>query len=796
MARRSRPQPSTWEEARGEFYQEHFPSSQAGLEADDSLSGGASSSQAQLLHILPSRQLLHTVDGVTMSRGQMTRTLGKRRSTLTLRPSQVQADADDEMLPDQDIPDEQQVWDQIQAIKAMPIPMEKKRERKNKLLTSSAFRVQGMQRFHLHRQKFWSHFKDAMVDIFAFELWHDSLRLIEGNFGTGVLSYFRYIKKVMYMNIAVFAAMLSFVVLPNLLLKRTEPLHCDLTDNSTVTACCNQNYTEYVHNNSWGGVTKGFMDFLQGTGYMELTPLFYGYYENVVLIGATSGLYYNLPLAYVLVSISCLLLCLAFVVIHTAHGFQDAILSRGKFYQYCNVIFSAWDFCIDNVSAREYKQMAVYNELKGYLETDQYEAERRNRSQMDVIQLYVVRTVTNIIVTVILIICGVIIFYVVQYSLLHVEMEASGENRSTLLTIYQYLPAMTVSVMNIVVTLFMYHIVTLERYTAQVNVILTLVRTVFLRVASIAVLMYSFFVKYKAQCEGQLTGFECFLPGCRANACWETIIGQTCYKLMLTDFACIAGLNLFVYFPLKVVIDHFQVPWMRKIFLQEFEIPRHVLDVVYNQALCWLGVFYSPLLPGIAALICFLYFYLKRFTCTRICEPPKLSLHTIRSSAFYMLVSLFSFFAALTIIIFSMAEVQPSRSCGPFRGLHTMWMEIQDTVNALPGWLRTFIHFFGSAGFAVPLVVALLLAMYYYSAIAAANKHMIEVLKEQLVLEGHDKQFLLSKLNELTSLTRHRLTERRRNVIGERLMEGVHFAEMGARSSGAGSETVVTHQEL
>ena len=68
MARRARPQTSTWEEARGEFYQEHFPSTQAGLESDDGLSGGASSSQAQLLNILPSRQLLHTLDGESADR--------------------------------------------------------------------------------------------------------------------------------------------------------------------------------------------------------------------------------------------------------------------------------------------------------------------------------------------------------------------------------------------------------------------------------------------------------------------------------------------------------------------------------------------------------------------------------------------------------------------------------------------------------------------------------------------------------------------------------------------------------
>ena len=104
---------------------------------------------------------------------------------------------------------------------------------------SPTFRMQGMQRFHLTRQKFWSRFKDAMVDIFSFELWHDSLRLIEGNFGTGVLSYFHYIKKVMYMNLAMFAAMLLLVVLPNALLPPSNTEHCDDDDRpATITACC------------------------------------------------------------------------------------------------------------------------------------------------------------------------------------------------------------------------------------------------------------------------------------------------------------------------------------------------------------------------------------------------------------------------------------------------------------------------------------------------------------------------------------------------------------------------------
>lgn len=38
----------------------------------------------------------------------------------------------------------------------------------------------------------------------------------------------------------------------------------------------------------------------------------------------------------------------------------------------------------------------------------------------------------------------------------------------------------------------------------------------------------------------------------------------------------------------------------------EFVIPKHVLDIVYGQTLCWLGMFYSPLLPAV--------------TCVKLCK--------------------------------------------------------------------------------------------------------------------------------------------------------------------------------
>lgn len=46
--------------------------------------------------------------------------------------------------------------------------------------------------------------------------------------------------------------------------------------------------------------------------------------------------------------------------------------------------------------------------------------------------------------------------------------------------------------------------------------------------------------------------------------------------------------------------------------LQEFAIPDNVLEIVYGQTICWIGTFYCPLLPAIAAVKYFVVFYIKK----------------------------------------------------------------------------------------------------------------------------------------------------------------------------------------
>uniref|UniRef100_A0A8W7PBS8 TMC domain-containing protein n=1 Tax=Anopheles coluzzii TaxID=1518534 RepID=A0A8W7PBS8_ANOCL len=170
------------------------------------------------------------------------------------------------------------------------------------------------------------------------------------------------------------------------------------------------------------------------------------------------------------------------------------------------------------------------------------------------------------------------------------------------------------------------------------------------------------------------------------------------------------------------------------------------LDVIYSQTLCWLGTFYAPFLPAIAALLTFLMFYIKKFACLVNSNPSAILYRASRSKSLFMSTLLISFTLALVPVVYALAEIVPSRSCGPFRGLPSVWDRAIAAFMKMPQFFQNVIFYFGTASFAIPCFVVLTFFIYYYYAVSTANRHMVQVLKQQLVLEGHDKQFLLSRL--------------------------------------------------
>lgn len=169
--------------------------------------------------------------------------------------------------------------------------------------------------------------------------------------------------------------------------------------------------------------------------------------------------------------------------------------------------------------------------------------------------------------------------------------------------VYRYLPTGTIVALNIIVPMFFNKLVLWERYSTNIVLRVTLVRTVLLRLLSLGVLLFAL-RDYTKKCPTP-TIAQCDSPKCAGQVlCWETYVGQELYKLTLLDLAVIL-INTFVVNLMRKVVGQHMLHRTRmgqSIGAIEFEIPKHVLDIVYGQTLCWLGMFYAPLLPAITCV--------------------------------------------------------------------------------------------------------------------------------------------------------------------------------------------------
>lgn len=566
------------------------------------------------------------------------------------------------------------------------------------------------------------------------ELWKTALKRIEGNFGTGVVAYFLFIKWLMFLNLVIFLLILIFIIVPTILINQNNSI-CDCPDFNS-TNCCD---CTYFNDTSQFNIHV-MLDLVQGTGYFERTLLFYGYYSNKIFefnINETT-LYYNLPLAFICVTLVYFLFSLVKIINSAAKGFKDRLVQgEGQFYQYCNIIFGGWDFCIHNEKCAIIKHKALYHEVLACLELERLDEERQSRTRNEKVKLFLLRLFINIIVVVVLAGAAAAVYFAFTYS---TEELKTADNIMHLF--YEFLPSLTIVILNIGVPFMFRFLVNFEKYSAMFVMKLTLIRTIVLRLFSLIVLYYTLYIKIN--CENPDDN-EC---SCKNTpVCWETYVGQQYYKLLLTDFATHVFLTFFVNFPRAIIAKSVNNKCAKLFGEQSFDLPKHVLDVIYLQTLCWIGCFYSPFLPAIATVICFLMFYIKKFTCLINCIPSYTVYRASRSKSMFMFVLLISYIFAALPLVYSIGELTPSKSCGPFRRLPIIWNVIKNTFDNTPNWIQCIVIFISTPGFALPVLIVLILTIYYYSAVIDANRHMVNVLKNQLVLEGHDKQFLLDRLS-------------------------------------------------
>nr|XP_033818793.1 transmembrane channel-like protein 7 isoform X2 [Geotrypetes seraphini] len=602
---------------------------------------------------------------------------------------------------------------------------------------------------------------DTKELLYTMQLWRKDIRSIEGTksranssgkFGSGVQSYFMFLRFLVLLNFVMFVLMFGFVTLPIAISRNTVFNSSHVVSYASDIAPECTKYKAAIE--GLGYFHKYIFDLLSGTGFLEWTYLFYGYY-TVEAINFKDHRY-NIPLAYLLVTFAYLILSLLWIVKRSVEGFKQSLVSdEDRFQSYCNKIFAGWDFCITDESTAALKHNSLQYELKTDLEEERIRQKIAERTRAETCRIYLLRIFLNFIVVTVLAISFYCIYRTSIFSQEFGKQTFPGADMLNL--VVEYLPSIVITIANFITPIIFKIIVNFEDYTPAFEIRCTLMRCVFVRLANIGVLLITLWTRITYCVFG-----ICSLCGYNHDTypCWESRVGQEMYKLMIFDFIIISAVTIFVEFPRKLLVQHCSFKPLQWWGLQTFEIPQNVLEIVYGQTICWIGTFYCPLLPAIATVKYFIIFYIKKIGLMKNCIPSPKPFRASSSNFFFLLVLLIGLILACIPVGTGIAYMRSSKACGPFVAFNTSWDIIGYTVNRMPPGLQKIFNGITSEAFAVPFFVLICLILFYFIALAGAHKRVVMQLRKQLALEGRDKLFLIRKLAELqTSMSKMPTTQ-------------------------------------
>ncbi|XP_034275373.1 transmembrane channel-like protein 4 [Pantherophis guttatus] len=633
-------------------------------------------------------------------------------------------------------------------LKEMPLCLEEKR--KLRLLQKQAVKqLSGWQLWRIEKLKMLRHLQSqASTAMSSARLWRGTLHHIEGHFGTGIQSYFNFLRFLVLMNFVASLLVVGFVIAPNAAFEALQLNWTSQANSSLVNALC-QKYNPIPQ-----GLVSYFsyiMDLLSGKGFIEQTYLFYGYYPNMAVSFVNFA--YDIPLAYLLTTLFYLLFCLTWIVQRSVLCLKQSLVSEdASLASYSNKVFAGWDFSLMQDNMVKLKHKSIRYELRMDLEEASFRKHQAELTTSQRVGLYVLRSLINILVLVLLGVSFYCIYLAVSYSQEMMGKTDSPDKSQFLLELLvAYLPSAVITAANLLVPMIFQFLVPFEKYPLSFEIKITLLRNVVLRFASLIVVLVTLWGQIT--CNGDPQNFKCRNCGYNnhLHPCWETSVGQEMYKLMIFDLVITLLVILLVEFPRKMLVTYWPscllLKWWGE---QEFMVPDNILNLVYGQTLCWTGALFCPLLPVLNTIKYIAVFYMKKLTLYTNCRPAERTFRASSSNSFFLLILLLGLTISCVPALYSIFVLPPSKACGPFRDQSTMWNVVSHAVSELPAGAQDFLTFVGSVAFSAPFFLLLSVFMFYLKALADSYSSRIKGLKGQLRLEGQDKFFLVKRISELS----------------------------------------------
>ncbi|XP_009952989.1 PREDICTED: transmembrane channel-like protein 5 [Leptosomus discolor] len=600
--------------------------------------------------------------------------------------------------------------ERIKTIQKMPDSMKKKREIRNKVLKKTTKKsnhcgtqlsccTQGLQGTGVSFRRF----GNSLSEYFhLLQLQHKTLKIIGAQFGTSVLSYFIFLKWLLTFNIFSFLVNFGFITVPQFV--AAEPNNLSFTG----------------------------LELFTGAGYFQQTVLYYGFYTNATISKIENGLSYNMQLAYIFTVGMYFVICFFILWLSIAKSFCRNFINPQAYSGNASKLLCTWDFNITNEKAVKLKQKNLSTQIKEDLA--EVNREVLNFSVRERVVRIVIHLVSWIafLGTAVAACAGVYFLSINNLKLFVKGHKNDLESQPALLVL-----PIVASLLNAFIPFFYSWLGHLERFqTPGQQIYTTMIRNVILKISIVGILC-NYWLSIVATSESQ---------------CWETLVGQDIYRLVLADFIfCLLG-SFFGEFLRRIIGTTVCV----SLGLPEFDIARNVLDLIYAQTLTWIGILFSPLLPGIQMIAFSILFYVKKVSLMMNCQPPRKVWRTAQMTTSFMFLLFFpSFLGVLSVIGVTVWRLKPSEQCGPFRGLSSMYAAVSEWIKVLENytaskWVVWIYHnLITSKLFFFILTGFVLIITYLYWQITEGRKTMTELLRKQIINGVKDKRFLLEKLREV-----------------------------------------------
>ncbi|CAH0546892.1 unnamed protein product [Brassicogethes aeneus] len=228
--------------------------------------------------------------------------------------------------------------------------------------------------------------------------------------------------------------------------------------------------------------------------------------------------------------------------------------------------------------------------------------------------------------------------------------------------------------------------------------------------------------------------------------CWETMFGQELLKLTVMDLLLTVLSTLSMDFFRGIFVRVMNRCWcwdLEKKFPQygDFKVAENILHLVNNQGMVWMGMFFSPGLVVLNIIKLYLMMYFRAWAVLTCNVPHEVIFRASRSNNFYYALLLMMLFLCVLPVGYAIVWIEPSWHCGPFSAYYRIFHIFTNTIkNKMPPPVQAALDYIASPGIVIPLLVLLILVIYYLISLTGALREANIDLKVQLKRERTEER--------------------------------------------------------